>query len=415
MGLTLEIALSHLRHRRRQSIVSMLGVALGVGFFIAIAALMQGFQNYFVETIIDVSPHVVIKDEYRHPPKQPVEVAYPEAAIALHGLKPKDEPRGIRNGSIVAKALGGAPGVIAAAPTLEGQIFLTYGSREVSANLIGIEPERERLITHFEKDLVSGRLEDLVTTANGLILGSGVAERLGASQGDTLTATSPAGVVLKVKLVGIVSTGVTTIDQTVAYALLKKAQILAARTDVVNRIRLKVEDVEAAEALAQRIERRYGYRTESWQEANQNVLGIFIIQNGIMYSTTGAILVVAAFGIFNIISTVVLEKVRDIAILKSMGLQEGDIRRIFLTQGLIIGATGALLGWGVGFGLTEVLGSIRFDVEGFVRTQGFPLLRSPAPYLIAGAVGLFAAIAAAYLPARRAARLDPVATIRGAV
>ena len=413
MMLVLDIAFGHLRKRKRQTVVSVLGVALGVGFFIAIAAMMQGFQQYFVKKIIDVSPHIVMKDEFRSVPQQPVERLYGDGAVSLAGVKPRNEPRGIKDGQATTAELARLPGV-AAAPSLQGQIFLRYGSRDVSATLIGIEPDRERRVTNIEGDLIAGRLDDLYTVANGIILGEGLADKVGARRGDTLSVVSPAGVALKMKVVGVLRSGVTTVDNFFAYALLKKAQVLQDRPNVVNQIRLHLADVETAQDLARRIEARFGYRTEAWQETNQNVLGIFIIQNGIMYSTTGAILVVAAFGIFNIISTVVLEKTRDIAILKSIGLEERDIQAVFLLEGLLIGVLGAMLGWGAGFGLTELLGTVRFEIEGFVKSQGFYLSYSPTHYLIAAGVAVAAATFAAYLPARKAARLSPIAILRGA-
>jgi lipoprotein-releasing system permease protein len=216
------------------------------------------------------------------------------------------------------------------------------------------------------------------------------------------------------KVVGLFQTGITGLDDVIGYTLLKKAQVLQDRANIVNQIRMRVADVEGAERIAAEIEARFGYWTESWQETNRNVLDIFIIQNTIMYSTTGAILVVAAFGIFNIISTVVLEKTRDIAILKSIGLEEGDIQRIFLLEGLLVGVVGAALGAGVGYGLTEILASIQLPVGGFVRHRGFVLSYSVVHYLIAGGAAITAAALAAYLPARKAARLNPVDIIRGA-
>jgi lipoprotein-releasing system permease protein len=413
MRLQLEIALAHLRRRRRQTVVSLLGVALGVGFFIAIAAMMQGFQKYFVSKVIDVSPHVAMLDEYRRPPPQAVELAYGDGAIRLTGVKPKDEPRGIKNGKAKMMQLARLPGVAVSA-VLRGQIILRYGSKDVSAGLVGIDPARERRVTNIEGDLIQGALDDLYATANGIVMGAGLAAKLGAGLDDTLTALSTAGVVLKVKVVGIFNTGITTLDNTQAYALLKKAQVLQDRINVVNEIRLRLDDIEQAEPLARRIERRFAYRTESWEESNRNVLGIFVIQNAIMYSTTGAILVVAAFGIFNIISTVVLEKSRDIAILKSLGLTAGDIELVFLFEGLLLGLVGTLLGWAVGYGLIELLATVRFEIEGFVRAERFRLDFSFANYLIAGAAAGAAATLAAFLPARRAARVDPVEIIRGA-
>lgn len=393
--------------------MSLLGVALGVGFFVAIAAMMQGFQHYFIDKIIDVSPHVEMKDEYRNPPKQAAALFYGEGAIHLTGVKPKDEPRGIKNGKAKVATLARMPG-LTVSPVLNGEIILRYGSKDVSGTVVGIDPARERLVTKIEKDLVAGELDDLYTTANGILLGEGLAAKIGAEMGDTLTVLSPAGVILKMKVVGLYNTGIVQIDNFQAYALLKKVQVLQNRPNVINRIRVRLDDVTQAETLARRIEQRFGYRSESWEEANQNVLGIFVIQNGIMYATTGAILVVAAFGIFNIISTVVLEKTRDIAILKSIGLSERDIEVAFILEGLFVGVTGSLLGWLIGFGLTKLLESIEFEIEGFVKSQGFILHYSIWHYLFAALIAIAAASFAAYLPARRAATLDPVDIIRGA-
>ena len=318
LPLFLDIALGHLRRRKRQTVVSILGVALGVGFFVGINALMRGFQQYFITQIIDVAPHIVIRDEFRTPSPQPAFLAFPRAAVTVSGVKPKDEPRGIRNARAKLAELEALPGV-AAAPTLQGQVILRYGTRDVPVSLYGIEPERERRVTNIERDLAAGRLEDLRSTANALIVGVGVAEKLGGALGDTISVVSPRGVTLSMKIVGLIRTGISSIDNGQAYALLKTVQVLQNRSNVVNQIRIRLDDVAQAEPLARRIEARMRYRTESWEETNRNVLSLFVIQNSIMYSVVGAILLVAAFGIYNIISTVVYEKTRDIAILKSLG------------------------------------------------------------------------------------------------
>ena len=412
MRLILDIAVTHLVHRKRQTLVSVLGVAMGVGFFIAMAAMMQGFQRYFVAKTIDVSPHIIIKDEYRAPPPQPVEQYYRAGAIRLLNVQPRDERRGIKNGMAVVDAIARQPDV-AVAPTLAGQIFLRYGTKDVSATLYGIEPEKERRVTYLEQDLIAGSLNGLYTTANGIILGSGLADKVGAALGDTLSIISPAGVILKMKVVGVFRSGVTAKDNYESFALLKKAQILQDRANVVNQIRIRLRDIDQAAALARSLETRYGYRTESWEETNKNVLGIFVIQNGIMYSTVSAILIVAAFGIFNIITTVIHEKERDIAILKSIGFEEGAIRGIFLLEGAVVGVVGTLIGWALGYGLTELLASVRFNVEGFVKTEGFVLYYSFRHYLIAGLFAMIASLVASYLPARKAAAVNPVDIIRG--
>lgn len=413
MDLILRVALTHLRHRKRQTLVSVFGVAMGVGFFIGMAALMQGFQSYFVSKIIDVWPHIIMKDEFRNPALQPASRRYPEGAVQIHSVKPLEELRGIRDGKSVVAALNQMEGVHAA-PTLRTQAFMRFGAKDVSCALVGIDAARERDVSHLERDMIAGKLAALHTTANGVILGEGLAAKLGAQMGNTLSVISPAGVIVRMEVAGIFRTGITTIDNFEAYSLIKDAQILANRPNVINQIRIRLTNVEWARDIARGIETRYGYRTESWEETYENVLGIFVIQNGIMYSTVGAILIVAAFGIFNIISTIIHEKTRDIAILRSIGLEEGDIRVIFLLEGLIVGVVGTLLGWALGHGIVELLGTIRFNVEGFVRTEGFILNEHAGQYLLSATFALLSSSLAAFLPARKAAKLKPVDIIRGA-
>ena len=412
MGLVLDLALGHLGQRKRQTLVSVAGVALGVGFFIGMMALMGGFQKYFITQVIDSWPHIIIKDEFREPALQPVFRAYPQGAVQLDSLKPRDELKGIRNAREILAALEDSP--YATAPTLRTQVFYRYGSREVAATLVGIDPKREVQVTQLARDINQGSLDGLYSSANGVILGEGLAKKLGVGLGDMLSVTSPVGAVLKMKVVGIFNTGVMALDNFESYSLIKKAQVLAARANVINQVRLRIPDVTVARQVAQDLENRFGYKAESWEESYSNVLGLFKVQNGVMYSAVGAILVVAAFGIFNIISTVINEKRRDIAILKSIGLSEGDIKGVFMIQGLILGLVGTLLGWALGYGLTEMLASIRFDMEGFVRTQGFILDRGLKPYGVAALFAMVSATFAAWLPARKAARLNPVDIIRGA-
>ena len=284
LPLSLHIALQHLLHRRRQTLVSLVGVALGVGFFIGISSMMQGFQRDFVARIIDVQPHIIIKDEVREPPRQPVDKLYAaDAAVDLRGLKPREEVRGLRGARNILATLEDMPGVHAA-PALSGNLLLRFGGKDVSVSVTGIDPMRERKVTHLEKDLLSGSLDALYTTSNAIILGEGVAKKAGIRNGDLISAVSPVGVSLKMKVVGIFRSNITLMDNFDTYVLLKKAQALQNRSNVLNRINVRLEDVEQASPLAAQIERQFGYRSEPWQEQSRNVLSIFVIQNGITYS-----------------------------------------------------------------------------------------------------------------------------------
>ena len=130
LPLGVDIALQHLLHRRRQTLVSLLGVALGVAFFIGISAMMQGFQRDFIARIIDIQPHIIVKDEVRAAPPQPVERLYPQAAVALRGLKPREEVRGIRGARNIIATLEEMPGVHVA-PALSGNLLLRFGGKDV--------------------------------------------------------------------------------------------------------------------------------------------------------------------------------------------------------------------------------------------------------------------------------------------
>jgi lipoprotein-releasing system permease protein len=415
-NLLLDIALTHLAGRVKQSVIAVTGVALGVGFFVSMAAMMAGFHGHFEQTIIDVSPHIVMEDEYRERPRQAVNIKfdYDSSAISLQGIKPKEEIRGIKDGEKIVRALDEMSGLYVS-PTLEGQVFYRYGSTDVSSSLIGIAPERERHITQLSEDMIAGKLENLKTHNNGVILGSGLAEDLNAELGDTLTAVSSAGIVKKVKVVGIFHSGIVEMDNAVSYTLLKQAQILQKKANVINVIRFALDDPQKAEETSRMIEARYLYKSVSWQEANEGILSMFIVENMIMYTVTGAILIVACFGIFNIISTLISEKSRDIAILKSIGFTEGNIQFVFLLQGVIIGLIGMMLGWALGYAMTRGLEKVPIRMEDvFIDVEHFFVVYSLWHYAIGGVFCVLSATFAAWLPARKAAELRPVDIIRGA-
>jgi len=413
MSVVTDIALTHLITRKRQSVVSILGVALGVGFFIGASSMLAGSQQDFVDKLVDSAPHVLMKDEYRNPPVQPVERLYGKGAVELRNLKPRETVRGIKNGMGTIEALARLPGV-EVAPGLTGQVILHFGGKDAASAITGIDPERESRVSKLATDLVAGKLVDLQTAGNGIIVGTGLAAKLGLTIGDTVTVTAPAGVILKMKITGLTRTGNLQVDQTQSYTLLKKAQVLLERPNVINQIRLRLADVEQARQVAASIEARYGYWTESWQEANEDILGLLTIRNIIMYTIVGAILVVASFGIFNVISTVVYEKTRDIAILKSMGFERGDILRIFVLEGLLVGLTGTLIGWAVGTGIIVGMGSIRLQLTGIVEMQRFVMDTSPFHFLVSAGFAVLSSTFASWLPARKAAAVRPVDILRGA-
>ena len=410
MKLVLDIAWTHVGSRLRQTLVGMLGVAMGVGFSIMMAALMVGSQNDFIRQLVDSLPHITIRDERRDPPRQPAEDLY--QAVEFSGLRTPVTRPGIKNPYAIIATLE-SQDLGAVAPSVEARAVIRYAGRDTAANVTGIDPRRERHVSKLPTQIREGSLDSLFTSSNAIILGDRLAAKIGARVGNTIALVSGTGRILSCTVVGLLHAGVATIDETQAYTLNKTAQILAGQTGLVNAIRIRVDEILKARVAAGRIEAQTGYKAVSWQEANEDLLSAFEIRNVIMYTVVGAILLVASFGTYNIISTITHEKTRDIAILKSLGFTERMVRRIFLIEAVIIGLAGTAIGWGLGYGLSRALGSIEFKSP-FVDATHLPIEYDITHYLIATAVALSASAIAGYLPARKAARVHPVDIIRGA-
>jgi lipoprotein-releasing system permease protein len=296
---------------------------------------------------------------------------------------------------------------------VQTKAIVRYNGRDVAASVTGIDPHREPKVSALVKQMREGTLTALYRATNAIILGDRLAEKIGARVGANLTVQTSDGARLNAQVVGLFHAGVRQIDESTAYVLIKTGQILAQQTGLVNELRARVSDPMAARAVAQRIERETGYKAVSWQEAHEDLMSAFVIRNVIMYTVVGAILLVASFGTYNIISTITHEKTRDIAILKSLGLREVAVRRIFVLEALAIGLIGALAGWLLGYALTRALGTIEIK-NPMIDVTRLPLIYSFLHYGIAAAAALLSSLVAGYFPARKASRLFPVDIIRGA-
>jgi lipoprotein-releasing system permease protein len=296
---------------------------------------------------------------------------------------------------------------------VQSRAVLRFAGRDTAASVIGVDPRREIYVSKLGTQIVSGSLDDLYKTSNAIILGSGLARKIGARVGNSVTLVGGVGRAVSANVVALSHSGVNQIDETQSYTLLKTAQILAGQTGLVNEIRIKTPDAMEARDIALRVERETGYKALSWLEANEDLMSAFQIRNFIMFAVVGAILLVASFGTYNIISTITHEKTRDIAIMKSIGLPAKIVRRIFVVEGLVIGVLGVVIGWALGFAMSWGMGQVEFKSP-FMDATRLPILYSPLHYAIAGGVALAASAVAGYFPARKAASLRPVEIIRGA-
>jgi lipoprotein-releasing system permease protein len=410
------ISIRYFLSHKRQSLVCIAGVVISVTMFISMTALMNGLSDKFIVETVESTGHITIKDEPRETKTQILEKVYndPNALLSVQGVKPRTTIKKISNARGLLAMLDRMPGVVAAAPLVNGNAIATYGTKTVPLTIFGVEPERQMKVTTIGEDLVAGDFARLRTTGDGIILGRGVADVLGAELDDNVTLAGPDGGRSNAKVVGIFQTGVTPVDYSRAYMLINSAQTLLNKKNIVNEISIRTVDYNRAEAYAAQIEAIAGYRTESWQEASANFLKIFKIQNIITYIITAALLVVAGFGVLNILIMAVLERVNDIAILKSFGLSRNDITVIYIFQGLVIGLIGSTLGLLAGKISIEVLRRVPIPMEGLVKTEGLLMSEHGSQYVAAFVSSMIVVTLAAVYPARRAAKYDPVEVIRGA-
>jgi lipoprotein-releasing system permease protein len=409
--LPLSIAFAHLWARKRQTVVSIVGITLGVAIFIGIGGMMNGFHHYFLSQLVDTNPHIVISDEIRQAAPQPLTNLHPDGAVEVRRVLPRDPVRGISGAAAILDALNGMDGV-AAAPSLIGQAILRHAVRDYSVTAIGVDAPREARVTDLVHDMVDGSFDALASNPNGLLIGQPLADKMGVRVGDSVTAVTTAGAQTILKIVGLFHTGIDAEDQNWAVTGLARQQAMQARPRVVNQIHVRLENVSRSVPLAQAIERRWGFKSAPWEETYARILDVFAMQDKIMFLTTASILVVAGFGIFNVISTIVMEKARDIAIMRSIGMPRGSVTAIFLIEGIVVGVVGMALGWLAGWGLSILIHMIPAPT-GHAGDR-MPVRLELALFASASVIALISSVGAAWLPARKAARADPLTIIRGA-
>jgi lipoprotein-releasing system permease protein len=412
----LKIALTHLKAKKRQTIVAMLGVTFGIAIFIFQAGLMSGFQTTFIDQTVNTTANIRLFNEADKNRKSILALSDTAKAnwFVVRNQKPKDEQPRVKKGLQIISSLEKHPEVLGVSPFLGSQAIFRLGIAQIAGRVSGVNIEKENLLFDLAKNTRQGDIFSLQTIPNGIILGEGLAELLGAQLNDNISIISPRGVELEMQVVGIHRSGLTEADKSRAYINIRNAQkLLQVDGSYITDINIKLRDINKAELLAKEFSLKYGYTAQDWKSANANIFGIFKIQNMITYLIIASILIVSGFGIFNILMMIIYEKMQDIAILKAIGYRDRDIRVIFLAESLIIGIIGGLLGLGLGYLMQTIVGSIKMDVKGFVSMEYLKFNSSPAFYAFAYAFGLIVTAVAGYIPARKASKVDPIDIIRG--
>lgn len=412
----MKIAFTHLLAKRRQTAVATLGVMFGIMVFIIQAGLITGFQGVFVEQTINTTAHIHI---YNEPKKNRPSVLHhlfkddQQKWIVISNQKPKDELNKIRNAWQIIDLLEKDPEVEGVSPFIGTQAILRAGIVQYGGRLAGVDIDKENLLFKVSEYMISGDINRLKTTNNGIILGSGLADKLAVNMNDNITVIAPNGTSLEMKVVGINRTGLTEVDKSRAYISIRNAQkLMGVDNSYLTDINIKLKNIDRSDDLSALYQTRFGYTAEDWKKANANIFGVFKIQNMVTYLIIVSILIVSGFGIFNILMMIIYEKMPDIAILKAIGYKDSDIKRLFLTESIVIGITGGVLGIVMGFISTKFLGSIRMNVQGFISMEYLPFNSSPIFYIFAMFFALASTALAGYFPARKASKVDPIDIIR---
>ncbi|MEI6489933.1 MAG: FtsX-like permease family protein [Bacteroidota bacterium] len=411
----IKIALTHLVAKKRQTIVAMLGVTFGIAIFIFQAGLMSGFQAYFIEETVNSTANIRIFNEAEKNRKGIISKLNDDKNHwnVVQNQKPKDEQNKIKNGYQIISILERDPRVAGVSPFLGSQAIFKVGISQIAGRVSGVDIIKENILFDVSKNMKQGDITRLETIPNGIILGDGLADLLGAKMGDNIMVTSPLGVNLDMKIVGINHSGLTEVDKSRAYINIRNAQkLLQVDGSYITDINIKLKDFALSEELAKYYHAKFGFRAIDWKEANASVFSVFKIQNLVTYLIIISILIVSGFGIFNILMMIIYEKMPDIAILKAIGYKDSDIKKIFLTESLIIGILGGLLGLVIGFIMQKIVGNIRMDIKGFVSMEYLHFNSSPGFYVFAFVFGLIATSIAGYIPARKAGKVDAIDIIR---
>ena len=410
-NLLFDIAWTHVTARVRQTLVGMAGVAMGVGFTVMMAGLMQGSQIDFLRQLVDTMPHVTVENERRAVPMQPADQEY--AAVQISSVANVNNRPGIRYPDTVIAALRSwIPGDVA--PSVRTTAIIDHGGGRIGITLVGIDPRLEVRVSKLASQMREGQIADLSRAPNAIIIGQALAEKLAVKTGNTVLLVGGQGSEVSSTVVGIFRSGLRRVDEGQIYALISLAQVMMGQSGIINELRLRLNDPLVAQKVATQVEAQTGYKSVSWEEANSDLLSSFSVRDFIVLTVMAAMLLTSSFATYNIISTITHEKRQDIAIMKSLGMREYSVRRIFIIEAAIIGVVGILCGWLLGYLLCYGWSHITIYNPLTGTTVPLSIYYSPMHYIVVGGISLLCCTGAAFFPARKATRVHPVEIIRGA-
>ena len=412
----LTIAKTHLLTKIRQTATAALGVTFGIGAYITLVCFMTGLNAMLDDLILNQTPHIHIYNEIEPSKNQPVDLyqQFDNSLQFVHSVKPKLSQKKIHNALPIIHYLNKDENVRGAIPQIKATIFYMAGSIELGGTITGIYPLEEAPLFNLNDYVVQGSPQELKSNENGILLGIGIAKKMSLKVGERIQISTIKGDVFPLKIVGLYQSGVADIDAVKSFVNLKTAQkILGEAENYITDINVKLFDIEQAVPLSKKIERQFQLTAIDIKTANAQFDTGTTIRNLITYAVSITLLIVAGFGIYNILNMLIYEKMNVIAILKATGFSGKDVQLIFMSQAMIIGFVGGVLGLLIGYVLTSIIATIPFQTEALPTVKTYPINLQPSFFVIGFLFAMVSTFLAGYFPSLKAKKIDPVKIIRG--
>ena len=416
LRLVLSISKTHLLTRKKQSLIAALGVTFGIGTYIIMMGFMNGLNGLLDGLILNRTPHIHLYNEVEPSKKQPLDIykGYGDRIKFVQSIKPKTEQTRIHNALPLLGFLNKQNYVRGATPQVKAQAFYLGGSIQLNGSLSGIDVMKESNLYNLGDYIVEGSTRDLAQNENGILLGAGVAKKLSLKVGDVIQVSSTKGEIQPLKIVGLYQSGIADIDNIQSYVNLKTAQRLMGESDnYITDINVKLYDLEKAPELAKEMAELFDLTAVDIQTANAQFETGSSVRTMISYAVSITLLIVAGFGIYNILNMLIFEKMNDIAILKATGFSGRDVKYIFISQAIIIGLIGGVIGLILGYSVSVIIDNTPFDTPALPTIKTFPVDYQIKYYVIGILFSTISTFMAGYLPSRKAEKIDPVDIIRG--
>lgn len=414
--LILDIARTHLFAKKKQTLVAALGVTFGIGMFIIMMSFMTGLNILLDGLVLNRTPHIQIYNKTTPTENQATDKYFNSISDMnyIYSVKPKRRLERIHNALPILLELKKNDKVEGATPQTTCKVFYLAGSNNLNGIINGIEVKEEIRLFNFEEYIVEGDANSLLKKKNSILLGSGIAKKLSLSVGDNIQVSSANGNQFSLNIGGIYQSGMAEVDDIQSYVNLKMAQqILSVGGNYISRIHVKLNDIEEAIPFSKLIERIYDVKALDIKTANAQFDTGSDIRTLISYAVSITLLIVAGFGIYNILNMFIIEKMNDIAILKATGFTGKDVMYIFIIQALFIGILGAIMGVSIGYGMSIFIDNIPFETEALPTVKTYPVNYEPNFYILGVLFAIVSTFLAGYFPARKAQKIDPIEIIRG--